>query len=111
MTTPDQATIDAASILAKATAAALATAAVETARELARLNAETTKAMADAVGNSTIELALLKQSVNMLTNTVKHYTDDHEARLRILETSDKQWALISVVASFALTLAVKLLWV
>ena len=63
------------------------------------------------------DIALLKLTVETLGKTLARIegkldkvTDDHEIRLRKLEASDKQWAVISIVASFALTLAVKLLW-
>ena len=63
------------------------------------------------------DIALLKLTVETLGKTLSRIegkldkvTDDHEIRLRKLEASDKQWAVISIIASFALTLAVKLLW-
>jgi hypothetical protein len=63
------------------------------------------------------DIALLKLTIGTLEKTLARIegkldkvTDDHEIRLRKLESSDKAWAVISIVASFALTLAVKLLW-
>lgn len=67
--------------------------------------------------DSTTDIAVLKVNVDNLKETLKRIegmlikvTDDHETRLRKLEQSDKYWAIIAIFASFALTLAVKLLW-